>query len=109
MRGWARWEAEPWPCWLLGSFKAETQPLDARMMQELGLQNPAPGAIARFAGPTDKGWRMIAAPSATNAAQGSPRVLTARRSGFPGSSSAGPRQPSVFGHQAQLHGSLPEQ
>jgi hypothetical protein len=30
------------------------------MMQELGLQNaPAPGAIARFAGPTANGWRVI--------------------------------------------------
>jgi hypothetical protein len=34
--------------------------LDARITQELGLQNaPAPGSLARFAGPTDTGWRVI--------------------------------------------------
>jgi hypothetical protein len=34
--------------------------LEARMTEELGLQDdPAPGSIARFAGPVDNGWRVI--------------------------------------------------
>ena len=45
---------------VIGEMQAGDAALDARMMQELGLQNaPAPGAIARFAGPTDNGWRVI--------------------------------------------------
>jgi hypothetical protein len=44
---------------VIGELQGGDAALDARMMQELGLQNPAPGAIARFAGPTEKGWRVI--------------------------------------------------
>ena len=44
---------------VIGELPGGDAALDARMMQELGLQNPAPGAIARFAGPSDKGWRVI--------------------------------------------------
>ena len=45
---------------VIGEMPGGDAALDARMMQELGLQNaPAPGAMARFAGPTDTGWRVI--------------------------------------------------
>ena len=44
---------------VIGELQGGDAELDARMMRELGLQNPAPGAIARFAGPTEKGWRVI--------------------------------------------------
>jgi hypothetical protein len=45
---------------VIGEMQGGDAAVDARMMQELGLQNaPAPGAIARFAGPTDTGWRVI--------------------------------------------------
>jgi hypothetical protein len=45
---------------IIGEVPGGDAALDARMMQELGLQNaPAPGAIARFAGPTANGWRVI--------------------------------------------------
>ncbi len=45
---------------VIGELQGGDAALDARMMQELGLQNtPAPGALARFAGPTEKGWRVI--------------------------------------------------
>src|SRR2546430_1516635 len=45
---------------VIGQLQGGDAALDARMTQELGLQNaPAPGALARFAGPTDTGWRVI--------------------------------------------------
>jgi hypothetical protein len=45
---------------VIGEMQGGDAALDARMMQELGLQDaPAPGALARFAGPTDTGWRVI--------------------------------------------------
>jgi hypothetical protein len=45
---------------VIGEISGGDAALDARMMQELGLQDaPAPGAIARFAGPTDTGWRVV--------------------------------------------------
>lgn len=45
---------------VIGELPGGDAALDARMMQELGLQNaPAPGALARFAGPTANGWRVI--------------------------------------------------
>ena len=45
---------------VIGQVQGGDAALDARMTQELGLQNaPAPGALARFAGPTDTGWRVI--------------------------------------------------
>src|SRR5215216_6754006 len=48
------------PVLVIGELPGGDAALDARMMQELGLQNaPAPGAIARFAGPTANGWRVI--------------------------------------------------
>jgi hypothetical protein len=45
---------------VIGQLEGGDAALDARMTQELGLQNaPAPGALARFAGPSDTGWRVI--------------------------------------------------
>ena len=46
---------------VIGELPSGDAALDARMMQELGLQNnPAPGALARFAGPSSTGgWRVI--------------------------------------------------
>ena len=45
---------------VIGELPGGDAALDARMMQELGLQDaPAPGALARFAGPTANGWRVI--------------------------------------------------
>ena len=45
---------------VIGEMQGGDAAQDARMMQELGLQSaPAPGALARFAGPTDNGWRVI--------------------------------------------------
>ena len=45
---------------VIGEMQGGDAAQDARMMQELGLQSaPAPGALARFAGPTPSGWRVI--------------------------------------------------
>src|SRR5215207_5182693 len=45
---------------VIGESEGGDAALDARTMQELGLQNaPAPGSLARFAGPTATGWRVI--------------------------------------------------
>ena len=45
---------------VIGELPGGDAALDARMMQELGLRDaPAPGALARFAGPTANGWRVI--------------------------------------------------
>src|SRR5438045_7871428 len=48
------------PVLVVGELPGGDAALDARMMQELGLQDgPAPGALARFAGPVANGWRVI--------------------------------------------------
>ncbi len=45
---------------VIGELPGGDAALDARLMEELGLGNaPAPGAIARFAGPTANGWRVV--------------------------------------------------
>src|SRR5919199_4277180 len=45
---------------VIGELPGGDAAMDQRIMQELGLQNTAaPGAIARFAGPTDTGYRII--------------------------------------------------
>ena len=45
---------------VIGEMQGGDAARDQRIMQELGLQSaPAPGAIARFAGPTDNGYRVI--------------------------------------------------
>jgi hypothetical protein len=47
---------------VIGEMQGGDAAQDARMSEELVQQNapPAPGSLARFAGPTDKGWRVIA-------------------------------------------------
>ena len=45
---------------VIGELPGGDAALDERMMEELGLPTgPAPGALARFAGPTATGWRVI--------------------------------------------------
>ena len=45
---------------VIGEMQGGNAAMDQRLMQELGIQEaPAAGAIARFAGPTDKGYRII--------------------------------------------------
>jgi hypothetical protein len=45
---------------VIGEMQGRDAAMDQRIMQEAGVQNtPAPGAIARFAGPTDTGYRII--------------------------------------------------
>ena len=45
---------------VIGELQGGDAAQDARITQELGLQNaPAPGALARFAGPSGNVWRVI--------------------------------------------------
>jgi hypothetical protein len=45
---------------VIGEMQGGNAAIDQRLMQELGVQDaPAAGVIARFAGPTDKGYRII--------------------------------------------------
>ena len=45
---------------VIGEVPGGDAALEARLTQELGFQNaPAPGSLARFAGPTANGWRVV--------------------------------------------------
>ena len=45
---------------IIGTAPGGDAAMDARLMQEMGVQNaPPPGQIARFAGPTPSGWRVV--------------------------------------------------
>ena len=45
---------------VIGELPNGDAALDARVMQELNVQNTPPaGALARFAGPTPNGWRVV--------------------------------------------------
>ena len=45
---------------VIGEMQGGNAAMDQRLMQELGVQDaPAAGVLARFAGPTDSGYRII--------------------------------------------------
>ena len=45
---------------VIGTLPGGDAATDTRLQQELGVQgSPPPGALARFAGPTPSGWRVV--------------------------------------------------
>jgi hypothetical protein len=45
---------------IIGTLPGGDAAMDTRLMQEMGVQSaPPPGSIARFAGPTQGGWRVV--------------------------------------------------